>query len=174
MRRDPARDVEAAVGFRVEAVYRRDHIEAPAILESPTDVDTLIDTLLAGSVGENLAQLYCLERPLLPSGYPDHEFMVGVDRYLDVGVLSFMDGGGNWVPDGSPKGRVHVSYCEIGHRREFPGHSEIPIDTVRRAVKQFLLTGGQRPSCVRWKPQFPEILAETGTGHDAGSAASAT
>ncbi len=41
-----------------------------------------------------------------------------------------------------------------GEFTEFPGPCEIPVGLVRRAVKEFLTSGGQRPTCVRW--QVPE------------------
>lgn len=50
-------------------------------------------------------------------------------------------------------GDGQVAYCAIGHRREFPDHSEIPVDLVRQAVKEFLISGGQRPECVQWQAE---------------------
>ncbi len=83
---------------RVEAWYRRDHVNQPAVLGTVEDVDALIDTLLASPVDENLAALYSAQRPLLPSGYPHHELMVGVDGSRRVGVLAFMESDGTWSP----------------------------------------------------------------------------
>ena len=51
-------------------------------------------------------------------------------------------------PNGIP------SYFIVGNAIEFPDRSKIPIDLVRRAVKEFLASGGQRPTCVQW--QVPE------------------
>lgn len=140
---------------RVEARYRLEHVDAPAVLSTPAEVDGLIDSLLASGVSQNLAQLHSMQRPLLPSGYPDHELLVGADGEFRVGVLAFMDSDGNVVTLGSPEGRSEVSYSIMGHATEFPAHSEIPIDMVRRAIKEFLASGGQRPTCVQW--QTPEV-----------------
>lgn len=141
---------------RVEARYRREHGEAPVILTTSEDVEALIDALLTGPSYHNLAQLHSLDRPLLPSGYPDHELLVGVNRDLPVGVLAFMDAeSGNVVTLGSSEVRGEVPYLIMGQLTEFPDHSEVPIELVRQAVKEFLPTGGKRPSCVQW--QVPKV-----------------
>ena len=141
---------------RVEARYRREHGKTPVILTTSEDVEALIDALLTGPSYHNLAQLHSLERPLLPSGYPDHELLVGADRDLPVGVLAFMDAeSGNVVTLGSSEGRREVPYLIMGQVTEFPDHSEVPIELVRQAVKEFLASGGKRPSCVQW--QVPEV-----------------
>ncbi|RSS57504.1 Imm1 family immunity protein [Streptomyces sp. WAC01280] len=38
--------------------------------------------------------------------------------------------------------------------RELPEHCKIPADLVRAATKEFIATGGQRPTCVEWKPEW--------------------
>ncbi|MEU6381240.1 Imm1 family immunity protein [Streptomyces sp. NPDC046909] len=137
---------------RAEVRYRLEHGEEPDLLSTPEDVDALIDSLLVGSPFENLAQIHSTERDLLPAfGDPDHELMVGVNKVLQVGVLSFMDGNGNVATRGSSNGRESPVYYIQGQMTEFPACSEIPIDVVRRAVKEFLFSGGQRPTCVEWQ-----------------------
>jgi len=141
---------------RAEARYRREHGEEPVVLATTEDVDALIDALLTGPAYHNMAQLHSLERPLLPSGYPDHELLVGVDRDLPVGVLAFMDAeSGNLVTLASSEGRGDVFYSITGQATEFPDRSEIPVDLIRGAVKEFLVSGGKRPECVQW--QVPEV-----------------
>ncbi|PIM69662.1 hypothetical protein CTU88_27190 [Streptomyces sp. JV178] len=139
---------------RAQAYYRREHGDNPVLLQSPSDVDALIDTLLASRPSENLAALHSLERPLMPAGVPDHELLVGAYGDLQVGVLAFMDDG-NWVSFDPSDGRGEVSYSIMGNATEFPDHSEVSIDLVRQAVKEFLSSGGQRPTCVQWQePEF--------------------
>ncbi|MFG3686003.1 Imm1 family immunity protein [Micromonospora sp. NPDC047740] len=141
--------------FRVEAYYRPQHGDKRELLVAPEDVDELIDSLLAGPIHQNLAELHSLERSTLPSGAPDHELLVGADQSLQVGVLEFMDASGNWTTVGLQEGRTEVRYSCVNHMTEFPAHSEIPIDLIRRAVKEFCLSGGQRPTCVQWEnPEF--------------------
>ncbi|TDD89288.1 hypothetical protein E1293_04950 [Actinomadura darangshiensis] len=125
------------------------------MLGTSEDVDAVINDLLAGSADQNMAEPHSLERSLLPSGFPDHELLVGVDSTHQVGALEFMDADGNVVSHGLPGGRDVASYFIVGNEVEFPDHSEVPVDLVRRAVKEFLLSGGQRPTCVQWRrPEF--------------------
>ncbi|WP_436998892.1 Imm1 family immunity protein [Streptomyces sp. enrichment culture] len=137
-----------------EAYFRREHTKGRIII-TPDDVDSLIDTLLGGSESENMAELHSADRPLLVSGFPDHELLVGVDRELQVGVLGFMDESGNVVSLGGSVGRGKVSYYIVGNATEFPDGSEIPISLIRQAVKEFLVHGGKRPTCVQW--QVPDV-----------------
>ncbi|MFI5808954.1 Imm1 family immunity protein [Streptomyces sp. NPDC051561] len=136
------------------AVYRREHIENPRVLVTPEDVDDMIDVLLESDVMERAAQLYSLDRPRLPSGIFDHSFIVGVQRERGVGVLSSADGNHvetNVVSVGNPElGRGPVYYCQNGSSFDFPLFSEISIEEVRQAVKDFVASGGQRPACVDW------------------------
>ena len=141
---------------RAEARYRREHGKEPAVLTTAGDVDALIDALRTGQAYHNMAQLHSLECPLLSSGYPDHELLVGVNRDLPVGVLAFMDGeSGNLVTFDSAARRGEVSYSITGQATEFPDRSEIPIELIRMAVKEFVFSGGKRPECVQW--QVPEV-----------------
>jgi Immunity protein Imm1 len=124
-------------------------------LVSSDDVDRLIDSLLAGEEFHNLAELHSLDRELLPSGFPDHELLVGVSRTCPVGVLEFMDASGNFVTLGQETGRGVVNYHIAGNPTEFPDRAEVPVELIRQAVKEFVTSGGQRPACVEW--QVPEI-----------------
>lgn len=141
--------------FRVEARYLREHGRNPGMLASQNEVDALIDWLLAAPLDHKLAQLHSQNRELLPSGYPDHELLVGVDQALNVGALEFYDDRGNVVTLGPPESRTDVAYSISGHRTEFPPHCEVSTDLIRQAVKEFCSSGGMRPTCVDW--QVPEI-----------------
>jgi hypothetical protein len=123
---------------RVQAYYRNEHGEDPVLLQGASDVDALIDVLLASRPSENLAALHSLARPLMPAGVPDHELLVGAFVSLD-----------------SSKEEGSVFYSIMGSATEFPVDSEVPIGLVREAVKEFLSSGGRRPNCVQWrKPEF--------------------
>ncbi|MET9987663.1 Imm1 family immunity protein [Streptomyces rochei] len=137
-----------------EAFYREEHLSGREVV-GIDDVDNVIDALLAGSDSENMAELHSLQRPNLVSGFPDHEFLVGVSREYQVGVVAYMDGAGNFVSLGDSATQGSVGYYLVGHEREFPERSEISIDLVRRAVKEFVASSGQRPTCIRWQePDF--------------------
>jgi hypothetical protein len=140
------------MAHRLDAYYRREHANDLQVLATPEDVDRLIDDLIDGPRDHNLAQLHCLDRPLLPSGYPDHELMVGVNRDLQLGLLAFMDGDvGNIFTAGALGDDAEPDYYLAGHRMEYPTNVEIPLVLVREAVKEFLQSGGSIPACVEWK-----------------------
>nr|WP_184288507.1 Imm1 family immunity protein [Nocardiopsis algeriensis] len=145
---------------RAEVRHRRKNGDRPDLIYSPKDVDALIDSMLENPITsyenfrviENLAQVHSLDRDLIPSsGYPDHELLVGVNVDSRVGIVSFMDADGNFAPRGSAEGRSNVVYYAQGEPTEFPDNSEISIDLVRQAVKEFVFSGGERPSCIQWQ-----------------------
>ncbi|MFB6772794.1 Imm1 family immunity protein [Streptomyces sp. NPDC056337] len=139
---------------RAEAYYREEHAQDRAVI-TVEDVDNFVDSLLNGPDSENLAELHSIDRPLLASGFPDHEFLVGVNKELQVGVLGFMDETGNLVSLGRAAKQGNAAYYMVGNEREFPGRSEISIALVRQAVMEFLTSAGQRPTCIEW--QEPEV-----------------
>ncbi|MGW3247623.1 Imm1 family immunity protein [Streptomyces sp. NPDC001070] len=95
--------------------------------------------------------VYSLDRPTLPSGYRDHELAVGVDRVAQAGALTLADDE-NFVSKGSMD-RGIGEYMLLGHVREFMAGSEVPIELVRRAVKEFLGGGGRIPTCIEWQEE---------------------
>lgn len=74
----------------IKVIYRRGHSNDPEIIRSEEGVDALIDLLLASTEEQKAALVYSLQRPSLPSGYPDHEFCIGVNSELMVGAATFM------------------------------------------------------------------------------------
>ncbi|WP_187283445.1 Imm1 family immunity protein [Streptomyces sp. t39] len=143
--------------FKVRAYYNRSHIDGLAVISTPEDVDTLIEALASGPEFENMATLYSLQREFLPTGVPDHEFLIGANRERLLGIVSYIDDA-NYLSLGSPEARNEeiVEYYIDDNAREFPASAEIPIPIAREAVKEFLLSGGQRPTCVAWQKE-PEI-----------------
>ncbi|WP_427920567.1 Imm1 family immunity protein [Streptomyces sp. cg40] len=128
-----------------------EHVENPALLDSPESIDALIDALMVGPPTYNAAQLFSLDRPLLSSGYPDHLLVCGVDKNAEIGTLSLLDDG-NFVPRGSVDRGV-VLYYLLGHPMEFMAGSEICIDLVRQSLKEFLSSGGRRSTCIEWQEE---------------------
>lgn len=142
----------------VEATYRQEHVERPRLLRSSEDVDGMIDEMLAE--GHELAFLYSQRRLFLSDGVIDHQVVVGVKERLGLGLMRFSDDEGTWVTVQSPAeaGAAtsesvdgYVSYSALGHASAFLDNSEVPVDSIRGAVEEFLLTGGRRPTCVRWQ-----------------------
>lgn len=137
---------------RAEAYYRREHRESPAVIETAEDVDRMIDYLLSGEEWHTAASVGSTDRPLLPSGSTDHEFLVGVSPQKVAGVITFGCGGQTLATLGAVDSGDELRYHIAGHDYYFPGNSEIPLDRVREAVKEFVFSGGQRPTCVDWQP----------------------
>jgi hypothetical protein len=143
---------DAAGKHRIKAYYRDEHGHDPAILSTAEDVDALIEALRTGPPGYDMADLFPLSRPLLSDGVPDRQLRVGIKGDLGVGAISFMDvETGILASLGPPGSRKGVFYDLMGHRSEFPDHSEVPIYLVRRALKEFLASGGERPTCIQWQ-----------------------
>jgi hypothetical protein len=46
-----------------------------------------------------------------------------------------------------------VEYMLLGHVREFMPGSEIPVERIRQAVKEFLGNGGEIPTCIEWQEE---------------------
>lgn len=133
----------------VEARYRSENMHDPVLLATVEDADRLIDTLLAGPPMHDAAHLLSRARPRLASGFWDHELYVGVSRDVPVGALAFAAPEvGRIVSAGGPDSRTGVAYFVAGHWTEFPDHSEVPVALVREAVREFLCSGGQVPSCI--------------------------
>jgi hypothetical protein len=136
--------------IRVEAYFRHEHGADPVILRNADDADRLVDALLAEPFENSVATLYAMSRPLLPSGVPDHEMLIAVNAEDGVGGLRYM-GDGTWYAEGAASRHEEVYYLYMGHDRDFPRDSEISIDLVRLAVKEFLATNGERPTVVGWR-----------------------
>lgn len=123
----------------------------PTIITTPEEVDAFIDTFLTADFDTSIAMLEVRERPLNANGFPDHELSVAINAQDKVGALHYMG------PDhiGFSKGQVskydEVVYYYLGNDHEYPRDSEISIETIRQAVKEFLASGGERPTCVQWQ-----------------------
>lgn len=79
--------------------------------------------------------------------------LAGVRKDRQAGVLSSMDANcdpvGHVVSVGNrERGRGPVHYPVARSVYDFPLFAEIPIDAVRQAVKEFVASGGKRPTRV--------------------------
>jgi hypothetical protein len=139
------------MSFTAKAYYKRGHGENPVLLRTGEDVDSLVDALLVEPFSNSMANLYIVERPRV-NGFPDHEFGVAVDAEDGVGSLCYLGEGESWNSLGDRSTREEVVYFYMGSDREFPIDSVVGLDRVRQAAKEFLASGGQRPTCVQWQP----------------------
>ena len=134
----------------LDVYYLFEHDDSPVVVTTAEEVDTLIDRVRAESPEQ---------APILMdvhmSGDPYSQGMdVGVSD--DHGVIRYS--GRDWpggvvsTGDGSANG-AELSYFYLGHWRGFPANSEIPLDLVRKAIKEFMTTDGARPPSLRWQPE---------------------
>jgi hypothetical protein len=142
------------MNFTIQAYYRAEHGETPVIIRTADDVDALIDALLAESFSNSMAKLYVRERPSLIGDIPDHEFGVAVDAEDGVGGLWYLGDKKTWHSLGERGKRDEVFYCYVDNDRPFPVDSIVSIDLLRQATNEFLASGGERPTCVRWQPYY--------------------
>lgn len=139
------------MGSAVSARYLQAHGQNPVILNSPADVDDLFDQLMAVGYAHNTVQLISVERPLLPSGFLAHDFLVGIDGPRGVATLRWLDNDGEFFVRGSRNDGPPGSYSIIGTEMECPPNADISIELARKAVQEFLSSVGQRPTCVDWQ-----------------------
>jgi hypothetical protein len=138
-----------------EAYFTHEHDDHPVRLSSAEDVDQLIDALAAESWENTVAAVYVDDR-LNQAGVPDHELLVAVDHENKaVGALRYMGGDGTYFSQGDARADGSVLYYYMGSDREFPRASAVPLNLVRTAVKEFLLSGGERPTVVNWAEESP-------------------
>lgn len=147
--------------YTIEAYYRHDHNRNPVIITSDDHVDQLVDALLAGTFDHTMAALYVRERPKTDNGLPDHNFRIGVDPDRKLGGMKFagsVEGTtGVWYAAGQPAQHDEVFYEYVGHPEDFPLDSELSLDQVRAAIKEFLRSGGERPASIEWQT-WPECM----------------
>ncbi|MBB5956410.1 hypothetical protein FHS29_002996 [Saccharothrix tamanrassetensis] len=128
--------------------YLYEHGDTPVTVSTVDEVDALIDRVRAESppAAPILMDVHLSGDPYaqgIDVGIAvDHGVIRYSGREWPRGVVSAGDG---------PMGGETRSYFYMGHGREFPSNSEVPIDIVRQAVKEFMESNGARPTCVRWQ-----------------------
>lgn len=142
------------MSYTASAYYRRGHRDNPVHLESPADLDAMIDDLLSDADdGDNsVAAVHINERSLTEHGYPDHELRIAIDAPRQLGALRYMADLQAWYAQGKLNPREQVEYFYTGHDEQWPRDSDLTLDLIRDAVKQFLDTGGSRPTAPDWAP----------------------
>lgn len=113
-------------------------------------MDALIDDLLSEPFDNSIAALYVQGRDN-KLGLPDHELQVAVNAQDNVGALRYMGGSGTYFAKGTTSRYDEVAYYYMGNDHGFPRDSDLPLDAVRAAAKEFLASGGERPQRVQWR-----------------------
>jgi hypothetical protein len=141
---------------RVEAFFRHEHDENPVVLTSADDADGLVDALLAETFDYSVATLYADGRPLM-AGLPDHEMRIAINAKSEVGGIRYAGGDDQdvkYVP-GAVSEREEMFYVYATNGEAWPKDSEVTIEQVRRAVKEFIEGNGARPASFEWR-EWPE------------------
>ncbi|MFB9905614.1 Imm1 family immunity protein [Allokutzneria oryzae] len=134
----------------LDVYYARGHGDNPITVSTPDEVDALIDRVRAESpeTAPILMEVHI-------SGDPYTQGLdVGING--DRGVLRYS--GRDWpegvysTGDGLAEGKP-LAYFYMDTCTEFPPNAEVPVDTVRQAVRDFLATDGDRPSGIVWQPE---------------------
>ncbi|MGW5002530.1 Imm1 family immunity protein [Streptomyces hydrogenans] len=138
---------------KARAYYKSEHSSAWQEISTPADVDRVIDFLLSAEKEYHSAAMFqSLKRQTLPSGYPDHEFIVGVNSDTRKGAITFGYEEHSFATLAEAASGEEVLYHIAGNEAFFPENSEIPIDSLRNAVKEFVFSDGKLPTCVTWQP----------------------
>ncbi|WP_435190930.1 Imm1 family immunity protein [Streptomyces sp. bgisy126] len=138
---------------KAEAYYKSEHASAWQEILGPEDVDRVIDFLLSFEKEYHSAAMFrSLKRQMLPSGNPDHQFIVGVNQGNQMGAITFSYGDRDFATVGDRESGDDL-FCHVaGHEAFFPENAEIPVTSIRDAVKEFVFSNGELPGCVNWQP----------------------
>lgn len=136
----------------VRAFYKNE--ADPTLLTSAAEVDALVDAVLGEPFENSIIALYSEARPLLGSGVRDHELRIGIDAEAEIGGIRYAGEDGTkrgvWYVQGGHSNRAEAFYYYMGHDEGWPQDSEISVEDVRRAIKEFVTNGGSRPTFPRW------------------------
>jgi hypothetical protein len=141
----------------VRAFYKNG--AGPTLLDTHEDVDALVDAVQAEPFENSVITLYSTARPLMESGVPDHEMRIAIHAEAKVGGIRYAgDDGtheGSWYVPGQESEREEVFYYYQGHDQGWPQDSEVSIEQVRQAVREFVEGSGARPQTFEWR-EWPE------------------
>lgn len=128
----------------LEVWYRHasDGATSPVVVETAQQLDELIDRILGETASHRVPAMV---QVAVAGDWKRGVMEVGLGR--DQGFILFQTAdGGSTKGIGSP-GDV-VEYTYMGSLSEVPADVEVPIQTVRRGLREFLETGA-RPSVVQ-------------------------
>jgi hypothetical protein len=138
------------MSYTVAAYYRKGE---PTVFGDDDGADRFIDEFLEAGFGNSIAELVVRERPRNGAGYPDHLLRVAVDAEDKVGGLHYQGPTAGGFSKGELSKHEDVFYYYVNNDHTFPRDSVISLDLIRRAVKEFRASGGERPTCVEWQPE---------------------
>nr|WP_054049083.1 Imm1 family immunity protein [Alloactinosynnema sp. L-07] len=128
--------------------YSRSHSSAPIRVQTEDEVDALVDQVREESPAAAPVLMQCyisddIHSQELSVGVVDTR---GVIRYAGEDASDGVYSTGVGSSDGEP-----LAYFYMDTWTGFPANSEVSLDVVRPALKQYLLTDGARPTGVSWQ-----------------------
>ena len=136
----------------IKAYFKHGHGENPVILETAQDADALVDALLSEDFDNSVAALYADTRTRVNPDYPDHELRIAWFAEGKVGGIRYAGGDSKdvtYVP-GKTSEREEVFYNYMHHDEGWPVDSEVSIEQIRQAVREFVEGNGARPTGLEW------------------------
>ncbi|MGH8791568.1 MAG: Imm1 family immunity protein [Stackebrandtia sp.] len=134
----------------VLAYFKPEHRREPARAHTPDELNVLLDRLLVESFEYSLAKMYVSESS--DDDRTGGELSVGVDPDRRVGSLRYRDSERTWYSQGADSTYRELVYLYLGRELDYPHDSEISLKQLRKALGEFLDSGGERPACVAWQP----------------------
>ncbi|MDG4834093.1 Imm1 family immunity protein [Solwaraspora sp. WMMD1047] len=130
----------------------------PIIAGDPAEVDRAFDRILAAAPRLlHNPTAFIRERPRTgPAGVPDHGLKLDVCPAHGVGAMSYYGDPdtsgqpGPWITRGPGPSPV-VLRRDIDSATPYPADAAVTLDDIRRALHEFLTTGGRRPTAVDWQ-----------------------
>lgn len=133
----------------LEAWYDIDDDE-PISIRTAEDLDILLDRMASDGAGYAVPPLAELSRHDADGWAVAY---VGVNVKIGRGILTHSDPTGSVMSFNGSSTADSVTYDYMGHVREVPGNTEIPLADLRKAVHEFVTTNGARPTCVEWQAE---------------------
>jgi Immunity protein Imm1 len=130
---------------RLKIYFEYEHGDDPVYVDTPEGVDTLLDQV-AADYWHDWPVL--LEVTIADSVGKEH-MHAGV--YHDRGMVWYSS---PEQPACYSKGVSHddeLTYYYMENDRQFPSDADVPLDVVKLAVREFMVTHGDRPSNVTWQ-----------------------
>jgi hypothetical protein len=131
----------------LEASYK--HGAGVRFLRGDEDIDGFLAELLNAGPDYQSATVYAVDEAADED--PAHELVVGVNAVTALGAVRYAGDDGEWFSKGEKVNPGGVRFLYYGTAHEYPADSEVPLDLVRRALRELLANAGKRPECVTWQ-----------------------
>ncbi|WP_433020587.1 Imm1 family immunity protein [Kribbella sp. CA-294648] len=141
---------------KIRGYFSFAHEDNPVWITTPQDVDRFIDGLLGEPFENSVAALY-VDGRTNEKGFTDHELLVAVNGRDQVGGLRYLGDAGSFYAVGERSRYEELTYYYMGSDRPFPQDSELSLELIRQGVKDFLASGGDRPSVGQWEVWPDEV-----------------